>query len=69
LTAGTAFTEAIMAMPAAAVALTRSMAEMYLGETVGHAIRETGYRADIRRSGADHTDGHSEQAGRSQNLE
>jgi len=57
-----------MAMPAAAVALTRTMAGMYLGETVGYAIRQTGYLADIRRSGADHTDGHGEQAGRSQNL-
>jgi hypothetical protein len=66
--AGTAFTEAIMAMPAAAVALTRAMAGMYLGKTVGYPIPQAGYLADIRRNGADHTGGHGKQAGRSQNL-
>jgi hypothetical protein len=57
-----------MAMPAAAVALTRTMAGMYLGETVGYPIPQAGYLADIRRNGADHIGGHGEQAGRSQNL-
>jgi hypothetical protein len=58
-----------MAVPAAAVTATRRMAVMYLGETVGCAIRQTGYLADIRRSGADDTGGQGEHAGRSQDLE
>jgi hypothetical protein len=68
LLAGTAFTVAIVAMVAATVAPTIGMATMYPSDTVGYTIFQTGYLADIRRSGADHTDGHGEQTGRSQNL-
>jgi hypothetical protein len=57
-----------MTMPTPAVALTIGMAEMYLSETVCYPIYQARYLADIRRSGADHTGRHGEQARRNKSY-